>query len=542
MRGADHLANAMASAGVDVVFSLSGNQIMPLYDALIDPGIRIVHSRHEAAAVFMADAYAQVCGRTGVALVTAGPGFGNALGALYTAAMSECPVILLSGDSPVELDGQGAFQEFPQEAAARPFVKASERVRSAADLPEVFARAVRLAHAGRPGPVHLALPADVLTAEAGPSAPLSSDAFAPPWLATDQGAIDTVVTQLARYQRPLLLTGPCLGPSRGGDRLARLAAALDLPAISLESPRGLRDPALGAFADVLAEADGLVFLGKAVDFMSGFAGASKASTAEVLLLDPDPAVLAQARTALGERLLFAAQADMTSAADLLISAGAGGNARAAWRDEVARALACRTEAEGSGGILAQQVGAAVQAEVDKDEETILICDGGEFGQWVQATTRAATRIINGPSGAIGAALPYAIGAKLARPGARVIALMGDGTAGFHLAEFETAAREATDCVVIVGNDARWNAEQVIQIRDFGPERKIGCDLNPDARYDLAAVALGCQGFHVTEAAELPAVLAEALATEGPACIDVAIDSRPAPTVTRKTAAAAEAPA
>ena len=120
--------------------------------------------------------------------------------------------------------------------------------------------------------------------------------------------------------------------------------------------------------------------------------------------------------------------------------------------------------------------------------------------------------------------------------------MGDGTAGFHLAEFETAAREATDCVVIVGNDARWNAEQVIQIRDFGPERKIGCDLNPDARYDLAAVALGCQGFHVTEAAELPAVLAEALATEGPACIDVAIDSRPAPTVTRKTAAAAEAPA
>ncbi|MCB1490659.1 MAG: thiamine pyrophosphate-binding protein, partial [Rhodobiaceae bacterium] len=176
MRGADRLAEAMAEAGIDVVFSLSGNQIMPLYDALIAPGIRIVHTRHEGAAVFMADAYGQLTGRVGIALVTAAPGFGNALGALYTAAMQETPVILLSGDSPVGLDGSAPFQEFPQAAAAGPLVKASMRPQTADDLAPMFAEAVRLALTGRPGPVHISLPFDVLNAEA--AAPGALD-FAP---------------------------------------------------------------------------------------------------------------------------------------------------------------------------------------------------------------------------------------------------------------------------------------------------------------------------------------------------------------------------
>ena len=184
----------------------------------------------------------------------------------------------------------------------------------------------------------------------------------------------------------------------------------------------------------------------------------------------------------------------------------------------------------------------MQALLDQDPETVLICDGGEFGQWIQATTHAKTRIINGPSGAIGASLPYAIGAKLARPEAPVIALMGDGTAGFHLSEFETAAREETNFVALVGNDARWNAEQVIQIRDYGPDRKVGCDLSPGARYDQAAAALGCQGFHVTAAAQLSETLAEATACGRPVCIDVAIEPKAAPTVTREALQSLKAPA
>jgi len=109
MRGADLVARTLSKAGVEVIFTLSGNQIMPIFDACIDAGIRLIHTRHEGAAVYMAEAYAQLTGRVGVAMTTAAPGFASGLGPLYTARMSESPIILLSGDSPLCQDGKGAF-------------------------------------------------------------------------------------------------------------------------------------------------------------------------------------------------------------------------------------------------------------------------------------------------------------------------------------------------------------------------------------------------------------------------------------------------
>ncbi|MGB2468935.1 MAG: thiamine pyrophosphate-binding protein, partial [Candidatus Puniceispirillaceae bacterium] len=118
---------SLANQGVEVIFSLSGNQIMPLYDACIDANIRIIHTRHEGAAVYMAEAYAQFSGKIGVALVTAGPGLLNAVSALYSAARSETPLLLISGDAASRLDGQGAFQELDQISVTRPITKFSAR-------------------------------------------------------------------------------------------------------------------------------------------------------------------------------------------------------------------------------------------------------------------------------------------------------------------------------------------------------------------------------------------------------------------------------
>jgi len=125
---------------------------------------------------------------------------------------------------------------------------------------------------------------------------------------------------------------------------------------------------------------------------------------------------------------------------------------------------------------------------------------------MQSGTKAKTRLINGLSGAIGGILCYAIAAKIARPDATVIAGMGDGTVGFHLGELETAARENANIVALVCNDALWNAEHQIQIRDYGEDRTYGCGILPDARYDLVAEALGCHGSHVTDEAEIDAAL------------------------------------
>jgi len=167
MNGAAALTQTLRNAGVETVFSLSGNQIMPVYDAAIDSGLRIVHTRHEAAAVYMADGWAQVTGELGVALVTAAPGFANAISALYTARMQEVPVLFLSGDSPVGGDGTGTFQELDQVAIASPVVKHSVRAMSTETLGKTIAEAIRIAKSGRPGPVHVALPFDVLKNDGG---------------------------------------------------------------------------------------------------------------------------------------------------------------------------------------------------------------------------------------------------------------------------------------------------------------------------------------------------------------------------------------
>jgi acetolactate synthase-1/2/3 large subunit len=168
-----------------------------------------------------------------------------------------------------------------------------------------------------------------------------------------------------------------------------------------------------------------------------------------------------------------------------------------------------------------------------------VIDGGEFGQWAQACVSAPTRIINGVAGSIGSALPFAIAARTARPGAPVVALLGDGTFGFHMAEFDTAARERLPFVAIVGNDACWNAEHQIQLRTYGRERAHGCELTP-ARYDLAVAALGGHGEYVTRAADLPAALERAAASGKPACVNVMIERLPAPVVSRAAAAKAGA--
>lgn len=125
MRGANLVTEALASAGVKTIFSLSGNQIMPVYDACIDTGIRIVHTRHEAAAVFMTNAHAQLTCTLGVCMVTAAPGAANALDPLFSARLSESPVLFLTGDSPVAQDGCGAFQELDQVALTSPLTKLS---------------------------------------------------------------------------------------------------------------------------------------------------------------------------------------------------------------------------------------------------------------------------------------------------------------------------------------------------------------------------------------------------------------------------------
>src|SRR3974390_1430069 len=158
LRGADIVAQSLARLGCRRVFTLSRNHIMSIFDAAIESDLDLVHVRHEAAAVHMADAWGRLTGEPGVALVTGGPGHANAVGAIYTSAVAELPGVLLSGHAPNSQLGKGAFQEMRQSGVAAPLVKAAHTSACADDLAADFAAAFPPRRLGAPGPLHLTLP------------------------------------------------------------------------------------------------------------------------------------------------------------------------------------------------------------------------------------------------------------------------------------------------------------------------------------------------------------------------------------------------
>lgn len=540
LRGADIVARTLERAGHTDIFTLSGNHIMSLFDAAIDSRLKLMHVRHEAATVHMADAYGRLTGRPGIAWVTGGPGHANAVGALFTALGQETPMVLLSGHTETDQLGRGGFQELRQVDMAAPVSKAAWMATGTARLGLDVAHAIRVATAGRPGPVHLSLPSDVLDATVAEDAvawPADADFAAPP-VALNDPAADAVLGLLATAKRPLVIGAPVLANRSGRALLRRIEATLNIPTCLSEGPRGFNDASLGAYADVAARADLVVLLGKALDFTLKFGNEPFAADCRFIAIDPDGTLLDRAVRFKGPLLAFGCVADTYPAAEALMRRGAGRiKGDTAW---LADARSCLDDRPAEwAGLVSQTPGKLHPAEVfrtlqpylERHPDSVLICDGGEFAQWGQSLLRNDRRMINGVTGSIGSSLPMAAAARVVERSAPVFAVLGDGTFGFHMAEIETAVRLGLPYVAIVGTDARWNAEYNLQVRDYGPNRTYGCELNP-TRYDLVATALGGHGELVEAAAELPGAIERALASGKPAVVNVMIESIPSPVVRR----------
>lgn len=533
--GAQHLVEALQAAGVTTIFSLSGNQIMPVYDALIGSDIRLIHTRHEGAAVYMAEAHAQITGETGVALLTAGPGFANGLSAMYSARESETPMLVLSGDAPIATAGRGAFQEMDQQTPAASLGKASVSVSAPDGMFAAVSDAMALANRGRPGPVHISLHDDVLRQRAARGA--SSQQALP---ATSLDA--TIVERIKSAKRPLVIGGPSFARPDWEAAFTEAAGLSGIPMLALESPRGMKAPRIGALAGVLPEADLVVLLSLTPNFLLGF-GQSPVFSASCIFIccHDDQQALDEARARLGADRVIAVPlsgADVVGhlTNDVRLDLLAGNATEAGWLARVEDAMswrpaAWRDIAAAEAPFHAASVAYEVRRFLDKHPGGSLTIDGGEVGQWCQAILDARYSIINGPSGAIGGSIPYAMAAKAARPDQPSIVMLGDGTAGFYFMEFETALREELPIVALVGNDAKWNAEHQIQVRDYGADRAYGCEMTR-LNYDDIAKAMGCYGENVTEISEIVPAIERAIASGKPACINVAIQSIPAPVISR----------
>jgi acetolactate synthase-1/2/3 large subunit len=534
LRGADIVVRTLERAGHTDIFTLSGNHIMSLFDAAIETKLSLMHVRHEAATVHMADAYGRLTGRPGIAWVTGGPGHANAVGALFTALGQETPMVLLSGHTETDQLGRGGFQELRQVDMAAPVCKAAWMATDTATVGMDVARAIRLSVSGRPGPVHLSLPSDVLdavVAEEDVVWPAAADFVAIPVLLGD-AATDAILSLMATAKRPLVIGAPVLATRCGRDLLRRIEAALGIPACLSEGPRGFNDASLGAYTDVARRADMVLLLGKALDFTLKFGGAPFAPDCRFVAIDPDGAILDRAARSRG--LAFGCVADTYPAAEALI-------ARGRIRSDVgwlADARSCLDDRPAEwADLVSKTQGKLHPAQVFRTLQpflstgSVLICDGGEFAQWGQSMLSNDRRMINGVAGSIGSSLPMATGARVVEKKAPVFAVMGDGTFGFHMSEIETAVRLNLPFVAIVGTDCRWNAEYNLQVRDYGPNRTHGCELNA-TRYDLVATALGGHGELVTSADELHGAIERSLASGKPAVVNIMIESIPSPAVRR----------
>ena len=247
--------------------------------------IALIHTRHEAAAVHMADGWGRLTEQPGVALVTAGPGHCNALSALYVALMAESPVVLLSGHSPRSQRGKGAFQEMDQVAAAKPVTKAAWLVEDVDALDREVATALALATAPPPGPVHLSLPSDLLQTQvstAARTAPKINIAKPAP---VTSSVLMKVVQILAHASRPLIIAGPAMGRNARWKKVEQLAEVTGIPALPMESPRGANDPWLHAARECLKQADVVLLLGKKLDFSVRF-GTSFSERCIFIQIDP----------------------------------------------------------------------------------------------------------------------------------------------------------------------------------------------------------------------------------------------------------------
>ncbi len=544
MRGADAVARTLRAAGVTRIFTLSGNQIMPVFDACLEADIDLLHVRQEAAAVHMADAWGRLTGQPGVALVTAGPGFANTLTGLYVATISESPLVLLSGCAPMGQHAKGAFQAMPQAEIASHVSKASWTTESASSLPNDIRKALDIATSGRPGPVHIALPFNTVDneVESPEDALLSDNTESSPGRVIDDDDAARVLSELRGAKTPLILAGSMMMRGEGPSLLADLSTSTGAPVVQMESPRGTNDPALGAFAEVLAEADLIALIGKKLDFtLKMGASPDVRPDCRFIQIDPDSLAIDLTRRNVGDeqRIALSIVADPLPSVRRIVELAAGDTTDSGWADEVNSAVSYRPaswtnmRAEEGNPLHSFEVAEAIQTYLDEDPNSVFICDGGEWGQWAQACISAPTRILNGPAGSIGTSIPFALAARLARPDARIVTVLGDGTAGFHVMEYDTAVRYDIPFIAVVGNDAAWNAEFQIQLREYGDERLVGCELLP-SRYDRVAEALGGHGEHVDSAGDLAPALHRAGASGLPALVNVNLARDAAPVVRRGT--------
>ena len=533
LTGGHLVARTLKEAGVGHVFTLCGGHILPIYDGCVSEGLQVVDMRHEQACAHAGDAYARLTRNVGVAVVTAGPGVTDAVTGVANAYSARSPLLLIGGAAPLALRGLGALQETEQVGLLRPITKGSWTVAETRQIPEVLTTAIRAALTGRPGPVFVEIPVDLLmTVIEDRLAPIPTRYVHRSAALADPDDVVRLAHLVSRAERPVVLAGSGVYWDDAAKPLASFADASGLPVFMNGAGRGALPPGHScAFAHArgwaLAGADLVLVLGAPLDFRLGYGRPPTfAEDARVVMVDCDPAELGRNRP-----LELGLHGHIGRVLDQLVETlPAGLPARfEEWRRRVGqkeRESRAKLEAESASDAVpishyrwAREIAAVITPE------TMVVGDGGDVvgcaskfvpvsatGQWLDP----------GPFGCLGVGPSFAIAAKLLHPDRRVLLIAGDGAFGLNGMEMETAVRFGLPMTVIIGNDGGWGQIRNPQLSFFGAERAVGTSL-PFTRFDRMVEALGGRGVHVTEPGEIRPALEKALGSGEVHCINVLLD-------------------
>jgi len=529
------VARALKNENVECIFTLCGGHIQPIYTGCLETGIKIIDVRHEQAATHAADGWARVTRTPGVAIVTAGPGLTNSITGMANAKRAGSPIVVIGGQAPLFQFEKGSLQEMDHIDLLRPITKWAKRVHETRRIPEYISTAFREAIAGRPGPVFLEIPLDVLFTHENEDTVVFPENYRTRARSYgDPDYIERAAELLGASQRPVIMAGSAIWWDDAGESVAKLSSTLGAPIYVNGMARGCIDAGnrlhlLRTRSKALGEADTVVVVGAEFDFRLAYGDSTLINpSAKIIHINIDHTEIGHNRP-VDVGIVGDTQAVLGQICEALPGPKFSSE-RETWLGELKASEKEKIERT-KGYLESDEVPihpARLCHEIDEflDSDAIVIGDGGDIvslGAQIIRPRAPGHWLDPGPFGCLGVGMPFGLAARLARPDKQLLLLYGDGSFGFNGMEIDTAVRFDLPMVVVIGNDGGWGQMRLDSEAMGLSDKTMAATELGFTHYEKIAEAVGGFGAYVEHPSEIRPALERAFNSGRPACVNVKLN-------------------